>query len=124
MGAFAIDLGIMMIVSIPAIWIPLLPALIVTVYQLMRDYRGASLGKRVLGLRVANRGGGPATTAQCILRNIIFVVPTLALFIPGIGFFVDYGGGGILYIVELILLLATGSRIGDRIAATIVPKGR
>jgi len=119
-GAFAIDLVILVLVSgITTISGPVAAA-IVFLYQLFRDYGAASIGKRVFGLKVVSLSGGPATAAQWILRNVIFVLPTVALFVPVLGFFVEGGGEFAVCALELILLLATGRRLGDRIAGTTV----
>jgi uncharacterized RDD family membrane protein YckC len=128
MGAFLIDLVIIIFLSTLSSMLPFLgviPAIVVTLYQLLRDYSGASVGKRILRLKVVNRNGGPATSMQCILRNIIFVVPSIALFItalgiPGVGFLIDGTVLLIFYIIEVIFLLATGTRVGDRLAGTTV----
>jgi uncharacterized RDD family membrane protein YckC len=125
--AFGIDLvGIFIVSAISSVpFLGVLPALIVTLYQLLRDYSGASIGKRVLGLTVVSKGGGRASPMQCIIRNVVFVVPSLALFltafgIPGLGFLIDGAVLLFIYVIEFASLLSTGSRIGDRLANTSV----
>src|SRR4051812_3500016 len=53
-----------------------LAALVFSVsYALLRDVKGASLGKHIMHLRVVSKSGRPASTAQLIGRNIIFAWP-------------------------------------------------
>jgi len=56
----------------------LLSALLVTAYLLMRDFKGASPGKLLLGLKVVDRNGGPASQKALLLRNITFALPPTA----------------------------------------------
>jgi uncharacterized RDD family membrane protein YckC len=70
---------------------------------LLRDARGASPGKLLLGLSVAREGGGPVRPLDSILRN-------LPLLVPG------------LNILEAVAVVQRpdSRRLGDRLAGTTV----
>lgn len=89
-------------------------------YWLLRDVRGASLGKLMLGLMVVGRDGRPATTSARIRRNVPLCVGPFLLAIPILG----YAIGGIValiaFVVEVIMLLTQGQRMGDTMAGTAV----
>ena len=75
---------------------------IVIVAMLFRDgWRGRSLGKQILGLRVVTRNEKPCGYLRSLARNISLVVPVVNL-------------------AEVVLVVAGKSRIGDRIAKTNV----
>ena len=75
---------------------------IVIVAMLFRDgWRGRSLGKQILGLRVVTRNDKPCGYLRSLARNLSLVVPVVNL-------------------VEVVLVVAGKSRIGDRIAKTNV----
>lgn len=122
--AFSIDFVglfiLMLLTNFPGFG--MIAALIALLYQLMRDYRGASLGKVICQLIVVSSNGNKASVRQCLMRNIIFIAPFFALFIPGLGFLAGGPFVLLLYFVELLLLLTTGRRIGDRMAGTTVIK--
>jgi uncharacterized RDD family membrane protein YckC len=122
---FAIDFAISMIAAILLV-IPglgqILAALIWTVYFLFRDINGASLGKMAVGNVVISKNGGPASARQKILRNVLLVLPDLTEWIPLVGLLT---GSTVLLIVlgvEGLSLMATGERLGDKIAGTLVVK--
>jgi uncharacterized RDD family membrane protein YckC len=98
----------------------MLYGLIHACYWLLRDYNGASIGKSVMGSMVVDESGGPATTQQRILRNLPLAIPGLLGMIPFIGIFIEAGFAVVIFTGEAILLLATGRRLGDRIAGTNV----
>ena len=89
-------------------------------YWLFRDYTGSSLGKMALGAYVTNEDGGPSTTQQRIMRNLPLAIPGIIGLIPLIGIIFHLILGLIIFGGEAILLLATGRRMGDRIAGTNV----
>lgn len=95
-------------------------AIALIAYWLFRDVNGASLGKLVVGTKVVGRNGGPASTQQRIVRNIVLVLPMLVDFIPVIGVFFGQGAFGLVSLLECIFLLATGERISDKLADTAV----
>lgn len=70
--------------------------------MLFRDgYRGRSMGKHLLGLRLLTPKGEGCSYGRSVLRN-------LTLIIPGVN------------LIEVILVLAGKPRIGDRIGKTTV----
>ena len=87
--------------------------------------RGATPGKRVVGIRVIDRRGGPLSASAVIARNL---TRELEVFLPiGILFSAGSGGWGNLLalgwlIVFLILMLVNRDRLraGDLIAGTLV----
>ena len=75
---------------------------IVIVAMLFRDgWRGRSLGKQILGLRVVTRNDRPCGYLRSLARNVSLIVPVVNL-------------------AEVIFVVAGKSRIGDRIAKTHV----
>lgn len=69
---------------------------------LIRDgYRGRSVGKHLLGLRLVTRSGRPCGYARSIVRNVPLIVPGWNL-------------------IELVMVIAGKARTGDRIARTNV----
>ena len=90
--------GSMKIIQI--VWWVALGILVVAI--LLRDgFRGRSLGKQVLGLRLITPRGDRCGYFRSILRNLPLVVPGWNL-------------------IEAALVLAGRSRTGDRLAATTV----
>lgn len=86
--------------AIQIVWFVAL--VIVMVGMLFRDgWRGRSLGKRILGLRLVTPNEKPCGYPRSFVRNIGLAVPGLNL-------------------VEVILVIAGKRRIGDRIAKTTV----
>src|SRR5437764_3478041 len=70
---------------------------IVAVGMLLRDgYKGRSLGKRMLGLRVVTPSGDGCGWWRSILRNIVLI----------------------LFPIELFFVLRGRARLGDRLART------
>ncbi len=103
---------------------------LVVAYFISRDVlmgNGQSIGKRAMGLKVAKTDGTPVTWADSAKRNIVFFA-YLALFV----FTVPYLGWivaiilmipiNILFLVETIMVLTTGRRIGDNLGTTYVVK--
>ena len=75
---------------------------IVMLGMLFRDgWRGRSLGKQILGLRVVTRNDRPCGYLRSLARNVSLIVPGVNL-------------------AEVIFVVAGKSRIGDRIAKTHV----
>jgi uncharacterized RDD family membrane protein YckC len=91
-------------------------------YALLRDVKGASLGKHIMHLKVLSKSGRPATTGQLIGRNVIFALPSLAYIFPFIGILITNVLYLVLIIIELVLWVSTRNRIGDRLASTMVVK--
>jgi uncharacterized RDD family membrane protein YckC len=81
-------------------------ALMLLYFVLLEGVAGATLGKRVVGLRVARAGGGKPGVVKGLLRNALRIVDGLPAF-------------SILGVV-LILTSDEKARFGDRIAGTRV----
>lgn len=75
---------------------------ILTIALLLRDgFRGRSLGKQILGLRLVTPAGEDCGYGRSVVRNFPIVVPVWNL-------------------VELVLVVSGRPRTGDRIARTLV----
>jgi uncharacterized RDD family membrane protein YckC len=75
-------------------------------YAVLEATTGQTLGKRLLGVRVASRDGGDASAGQVLMRTVFRLI-------DGIAF----------YLVGLVSVLATGERrqrLGDLVARTTV----
>lgn len=88
-------------------------------YMLLRDVTGASLGKRLLGLRVVLQDGNPSTSNECISRNVTIAIGPAILLIP---FGSDLGPPvwGCCLLIETLVLLVRGERLGDMFTFTKV----
>jgi uncharacterized RDD family membrane protein YckC len=77
-------------------------------YDVMMDYswRGQTLGKRIMRLRVVDARGLRLTFAQCVMRNVLRFIDCLPF---------AYAVGGIASLAN-----ARGQRLGDLAAGTIV----
>ncbi|HEX7288568.1 MAG TPA: RDD family protein [Candidatus Angelobacter sp.] len=94
--------------------------LLLAPYWLLRDIAGASLGKMLLGMRIVGQDGQPATTGARVLRNLPLIAAPLCMIIPLLGYFVTIPVALIVVLVEGTLLLSQGSRLGDKMAGTVV----
>ncbi len=97
--------------------------LLATIWWMMRDVQGASLGKRILGMRVEDYNGSPVSPRQAALRNITFAGPILLALIPSIGLLLAPAVGALLCFGEVASFVFTGERVGDRLARTAVRRG-
>jgi uncharacterized RDD family membrane protein YckC len=77
-------------------------------YDILMDYswRGQTVGKRVLRLRVVDARGMRLTLAQCVMRNLLRFIDALPF---------AYAVGGVAALIS-----ARGQRLGDLAAGTIV----
>lgn len=116
-GLCAIPLTFLAVIPI----INLLGAPLLCAYWISRDafFGGQSIGKKALGLKVVKSDGSPFTWADSVKRNIIYF-GFLILFIPIYGLVFNGIINGPLGIVELILVLTGGQRLGDRMGNTYV----
>lgn len=105
-------------------WIPIagliFAGLILIPYWLLRDITGASLGKLLLGLKVVARDGQPASTGARMLRNLPLILAPTCMLIPLLGYVFAGPLALIVILVEGIMLLTQGVRLGDRLAGTTV----
>ena len=89
-----------------AIW--LLLALFVGYYIACEAATGATLGKRMVGIRVVAEDGDRVTVGASVVRNLLRLVDGLFLYLVGFLF---------------ALTSTRGQRLGDRAAHTIVVRG-
>ncbi|MCH9656092.1 MAG: RDD family protein [Planctomycetes bacterium] len=114
---------------VPFVFVPILGLIIIGVfllaYWLLRDVAGSSPGKLLLGMRVVHNSGDEYSVGPRIMRNLPLSIGPLLLCIPIIGVFIGSPVAIIMVLTEVIMLLATGRRLGDRLADTsvnMVPK--
>jgi uncharacterized RDD family membrane protein YckC len=91
-------------------------------YWLLRDIKGASLGKMLVGTRVVAVGGGEASTNARILRNLPLCIGPFLFAIPILGYAIGGAVTSLSFLIEIIMVLTQGSRLGDRFAGTMVVK--
>jgi len=115
----AILLGLFGIIPIVG---PIIAGFLLAPYWLLRDVTGASIGKLILGLKVARKDGQPATVGARVLRNLTLAIGPGLLIIPILGYVLGPVTAFIAVSVETILLLSSGERLGDRMAGTTVVK--
>jgi uncharacterized RDD family membrane protein YckC len=105
-------------------WIPIVGiifmGLVLVPYWLLRDVTGGSLGKLLLGLKVVARDGSPATVGARILRNVPLILGPACAIVPFLGYIFTIPVSGTVILIEGIMLLSQGERLGDRLAKTIV----
>jgi len=122
-GAFVIDMLIAFPLLILAVFplIQIVGAPIFCLYMVSRDaiFGGQSIGKKLLGLRVVKADGSPFIWADSLKRNIVYLA-ALFLMIPWLGYFLHGVVAGPLGIVEMIMVLTGGQRLGDRMGNTYV----
>ena len=82
---------------------------------LLKDVAGASPGKWLVGVRVADPDGGPAGRVRRVARNVTLAGAPLLMGVPVLG-----GLGAVVFMVEMALVLASRERLGDRLAGTTV----
>jgi uncharacterized RDD family membrane protein YckC len=86
-----------------AFW--LLLALGVSYYILCEAATGATLGKRLVGIRVVGEDGAPVTFGAAVVRNLLRLIDALFFYLVGVLF---------------AATSARGQRLGDRAAGTVV----
>jgi uncharacterized RDD family membrane protein YckC len=97
---------------------------ILTAYWLLRDVAGTSLGKLILGNRVASKKGCDSSVGQRLARNLPLVIAPILLIIPVIGMVLGPSVAIVVIVAEVILILSKGERLGDMMAGTVVVKKR
>ena len=94
------------------------------VFQLTKDaqWKNRSVGKKVMGLQVVNLGGGDVDMTISLKRNVTLAIGSLMAAIPLLGLLVAPLVGGVLGLIEIVLVLtdAAGRRLGDKWANTQV----
>ena len=91
-------------------------------YWLLRDFGGASIGKRIFGLRVIDYQGNVASLGKRIRRNMLFAFAVLLLAIPLIGEIGAPIAFVIVCVIEICMMASRGERFGDRDAKCLVVK--
>ena len=109
---------------VPVIWISvigqLFGGLILLIYWLLRDVFGRSLGKKALGLDIRTMSGAAPGPGALVVRNLTISVSFFAYMLPFIGYPLFLTLESLMNIIELILVISTGARLGDRLAGTVV----
>tara|TARA_R110002111_G_scaffold258083_1_gene326858 strand:+ start:102321 stop:103124 length:804 start_codon:yes stop_codon:yes gene_type:complete len=121
--AYIIDCLVTFVLT-PFIFIPILGQVMIGVflffYWLLRDVGGASPGKLILGMQVGNNTGDPFRVGPRIMRNILLSIGPMLFCIPIVGFLIGAPIALLIILLEVVMLLATGKRIGDRLGGTSV----
>lgn len=107
-------------------WVPIVGQIIAGIvaggWWLLRDIKGASLGKTLLKERVVMKDGSEAPQNALIKRNITMAAPSLCLIIPILGLFLCPVVALVCLGLEIFFLATKGERFGDQIAGTKVIK--
>jgi uncharacterized RDD family membrane protein YckC len=123
--AFAID----WLISVPIGFFAVIPFVgsfvavcFLVPYWMFRDIGGASIGKRIMGLRVVNYEGRMPSLGKRVRRNALmwFCVLLVAIPVIGLGFFAI--GFGIVVILEVVFIIQRGESLSDRDAKCLVVK--
>ena len=90
---------------------------VVVLYQLFADGRGASPGKRLMGLEVVALQGELCGPFRSLVRNVGVLAGLLGALVPPLAPL----SGGLLFIDCLLVAFSTeGRHLGDRLAGTQV----
>ena len=105
-------------------FIPILGAIISTVYMLIKDglFEGQSIGKKVMNLKVVTTHGVKADFNVSVKRNIIFAIPSILMIIPVLGWILAPILALVILIVEVMKIMSDpkGRRLGDQWADSMV----
>ncbi|HTH50708.1 MAG TPA: RDD family protein [Pyrinomonadaceae bacterium] len=123
LGALLID-GLC---AMPLVWMAIIPFLgiigapLLCAYWISRDsfFGGQSIGKKALGLKVIKPDGSPFVWADSVKRNLVYF-GYLVLMIPWLGIILNAVVNVPLGIIELIMVLTSGQRLGDKQGGTYV----
>lgn len=115
------------------IYIPVLGALVSTVYLLTKDaiafeitkkpdFKNRSVGKKIMGLEVVSFDGADIDWTISVKRNLPLAIGSAFAIVPIIGWVLGGIIGCIMVIVEAVLVITDdkGRRLGDRWANTQV----
>ncbi|HHV07249.1 MAG TPA: RDD family protein [Firmicutes bacterium] len=113
--------------------VPLVGLLAAAVYMLTKDgivyeltknqeFRGRSIGKRILGLKVVRLDNMEMDISTSARRNLTLGLGSLIALVPIIGWILGVIIGAIMNIVEMLFVLmdSEGRRLGDKWAGTQV----
>jgi uncharacterized RDD family membrane protein YckC len=117
---YLVDVIPAIILAVLTGWIPIIGGVVLASYWLLRDVTGASLGKLLLGLRVRKRDGSEIDAGSRVLRNVTIALGPSLLIIPLLGYALAPPVACVLILIETIMLLTQGERLGDKFAGTAV----
>lgn len=104
--------------------IPTVGWVVAVAYSLAKDglFEGASIGKKLMKLKVRTLDGGQADYMVSVKRNAIFAIPNVFMIIPVLGFLLAGPVGLAIAIVETFFVFTDplGRRIGDKFAGSVV----
>jgi uncharacterized RDD family membrane protein YckC len=92
-----------------------LARLVAALGLMLKDVTGASPGKWLVGVRVMERTGAPASAGRRLLRNVTLAAVPLLAGVPYLGRI-----AAVICIGEMVLVLWQKERLGDRLAGTAV----
>lgn len=98
---------------------------VAAIYWTTRDMfmgPGQSIGKKVMKMRVIREDGQPFTLMDSIMRNITSAFYVLGV-VPVLGWIVMMVLAPVVGIIELVMVIMTKQRIGDKIQHTRVVMG-
>jgi len=119
------------LIAAPLYWLAIIPVVgfvgapALVAYWLCRDafFGNQSIGKKVMGLQVVCDDGTRFSFGKSAMRNIAYL-PLIVLVIPLFGWLI-LPVNSLLMIVEVVLVLVTGKRMGDFLGNTrVVPAPR
>lgn len=104
--------------------IPVVGWLVAIAYSLAKDgiFEGASIGKKLLKLKVKTMDGGQADYVVSAKRNAIFAIPNVFMIIPLLGAVIAAPIALIIAVVETVFVFTNplGRRMGDKFANSVV----
>jgi uncharacterized RDD family membrane protein YckC len=123
-GAYLIDLAPAMVLSLCLSWLQdggtIVAGVVLLAWWLFRDITGASLGKRMLKLRVVRQDGADSGPRERILRNVTLIGGPVAMLLPVTGTFVGSFAGLVITLIEMATLVLLKQRLGDMLAGSAV----
>ena len=119
------------------IYIPVLGAIVSTVYLLTKDaiafeitkntdFKNRSIGKKIMGLEVVSLEGKDIDWTISVKRNLPIAIGSAFGIVPIIGWIIGSIVGLVLMVVEIVLAVTDndGRRLGDRWANTQVAESQ
>jgi uncharacterized RDD family membrane protein YckC len=123
-GAYLIDLAPAMVISFCATFLPVggttAAGVLLLAWWLLRDITGASVGKRMLKLRVVRQDGSESGPRERVLRNVTLIGGPVFMLIPVSTGVMGSVTGLILIVIEMAALVMLKRRLGDMLAGTAV----
>ncbi|WP_296970223.1 RDD family protein [Tepidanaerobacter sp. EBM-38] len=119
------------------IYIPILGAIVSTVYLLTKDaiafeitknadFKNRSIGKKIMGLEVVSLEGKDIDWTISVKRNLPIAIGSAFGIVPILGWIIGSIVGLVLMVVEIVLAVTDndGRRLGDRWANTQVAESQ